>query len=152
MTRLIDAAPNLLYRTLLMLLYATGLRRAEAANLKVSDIDSSLMRRSWGRNPYRWAPPYLVKAHLRIANCNPEKAMPDSLLTEIELSKHLHVSVACVRRWHLERRGPRFLKIGSLVRYRPGDVEDWLTARPAGGEDEQITPLSPIVVSSTRRA
>ena len=42
-TRLIEAAPNLLYRTLLMLLYATGLRRAEAANLKVSDIDSSLM-------------------------------------------------------------------------------------------------------------
>jgi len=42
-TRLIEAAPNLLYRTLLMLLYATGLRRAEAATLKVSDIDSSLM-------------------------------------------------------------------------------------------------------------
>jgi integrase/recombinase XerD len=42
-TRLIEAAPNLLYRTLLMLLYATGLRRTEAANLKLSDIDSSLM-------------------------------------------------------------------------------------------------------------
>jgi len=42
-TRLIEAAPNLLYRTILMLLYATGLRRAEAAHLKVSDIDSSLM-------------------------------------------------------------------------------------------------------------
>jgi integrase/recombinase XerD len=41
--RLIEAAPNLLYRTLLMLLYATGLRRAEAASLKVSDIDSALM-------------------------------------------------------------------------------------------------------------
>ena len=41
--RLIEVALNLLYRTLLMLLYATGLRRAEAANLKVSDIDSSLM-------------------------------------------------------------------------------------------------------------
>ena len=42
-TRLIEASPNLFYRTLLMLLYATGLRRAEAANLKVNDIDSSLM-------------------------------------------------------------------------------------------------------------
>ena len=42
-TRLIEAAPNLLYRTILMLLYATGLRRAEAAHLRVSDIDSSLM-------------------------------------------------------------------------------------------------------------
>jgi integrase/recombinase XerD len=42
-TRLIEAAPSLFYRTLLLLLYATGLRRAEAAHLKVSDIDSSLM-------------------------------------------------------------------------------------------------------------
>lgn len=42
-TRLIEAAPNLLYRTLLLLLYATGLRRAEVAHLKVSDVDSSLM-------------------------------------------------------------------------------------------------------------
>lgn len=40
---LIEAAPNLMYRTLLMLLYATGLRRMEAATLKVSDIDSALM-------------------------------------------------------------------------------------------------------------
>ena len=38
--RLIEAAPNLQYRTLLMLLYGTGLRRAEASLLKVSDIDS----------------------------------------------------------------------------------------------------------------
>jgi site-specific recombinase XerD len=42
-TRLIEAAPSVFYRTLLLLLYATGLRRAEAAHLKVSDIDSSLM-------------------------------------------------------------------------------------------------------------
>ena len=42
-TRLIEAAPNLLYRTLLIVLYATGLRRSEVAHLKVSDIDRSLM-------------------------------------------------------------------------------------------------------------
>ena len=42
-THLIEAAPNLLYRTLLIVLYATGLRRSEVAHLKVSDIDRSLM-------------------------------------------------------------------------------------------------------------
>ncbi|MFL6302319.1 MAG: tyrosine-type recombinase/integrase [Candidatus Sulfotelmatobacter sp.] len=42
-TRLIEGALNLWHRTILMLLYATGLRRAEAAHLKISDIDSSLM-------------------------------------------------------------------------------------------------------------
>jgi integrase len=41
--RLIEGAANLWHRTILMLLYATGLRRAEAAHLKVSDIDSALM-------------------------------------------------------------------------------------------------------------
>src|SRR3979409_1787657 len=41
--RLIDAARPPLHRTLLMALYATGLRRAELARLKVSDIDSKRM-------------------------------------------------------------------------------------------------------------
>ena len=40
-TCLIEAAPNLLYRTLLMVLYSTGIRRTEASLLKVSDIDSA---------------------------------------------------------------------------------------------------------------
>jgi len=41
--RLIDAASNLMHRTMLMMLYATGLRRAELSHLKVSDIDSERM-------------------------------------------------------------------------------------------------------------
>ncbi|MGI9070917.1 MAG: tyrosine-type recombinase/integrase [Bryobacteraceae bacterium] len=40
---LIEAALNLRHRTILMLLYATGLRRAEAVHLKISDIDTALM-------------------------------------------------------------------------------------------------------------
>jgi site-specific recombinase XerD len=40
---LIDAAPNRLYRILLVLLYATGARRAEAARIMVEDIDSQRM-------------------------------------------------------------------------------------------------------------
>ena len=41
--RLIDSAPNLMQHTMLMTLYATGLRRAELCHLKVSDIDSERM-------------------------------------------------------------------------------------------------------------
>ena len=41
--RLIDAADTPFHRILLMTLYATGARRAEAANLKLSDIDSQRM-------------------------------------------------------------------------------------------------------------
>ena len=42
-SKLIDAAPTLFYRILLMALYATGLQRAELAHLKVSDFDSERM-------------------------------------------------------------------------------------------------------------
>lgn len=38
--RLIEAASNLMHRTILIVLYATGIRRTEASQLKVSDIDS----------------------------------------------------------------------------------------------------------------
>lgn len=41
--RLINAAGTLFRRTLLMTLYGTGMRRAELARLKVSDIDSQRM-------------------------------------------------------------------------------------------------------------
>jgi site-specific recombinase XerD len=41
--RLIECAPTLVYRTILMTLYATGLRREELAHLKISDIDSQRM-------------------------------------------------------------------------------------------------------------
>src|SRR5260370_919721 len=41
--RLIDAARSPFHRTLLVALYATGLRRAELARLKVSDVDSQRM-------------------------------------------------------------------------------------------------------------
>ena len=42
-TRMIEAAPNLLYRTILMTLYSTGMRRAELVQLKASDLDKELM-------------------------------------------------------------------------------------------------------------
>lgn len=41
--RLIEAAPNRMYRVLLILLYGTGMRRTEASRLKVSAIDSQRM-------------------------------------------------------------------------------------------------------------
>lgn len=42
-TRMIEATQNLMHRTILMVLYGTGMRRTEASLLKVSDIDSGRM-------------------------------------------------------------------------------------------------------------
>ena len=41
--QLIDAAPTDFYRTVLMTLYATGVRNAELTRLKISDVDSQRM-------------------------------------------------------------------------------------------------------------
>jgi site-specific recombinase XerD len=42
-TRMIESAWNLTHRTILMILYGTGMRRSEVSMLKVSDIDSERM-------------------------------------------------------------------------------------------------------------
>jgi len=57
-----------------------------------------------------------------------------SFLNEQEVSKHLNVSIATLRRWRLEKRGPMFVKVGSLVRYRPEDLDSWVAALPTGGD------------------
>ena len=41
--RMIEAAPNRMHRTMLILLYATGIRRSEASLLKISDVDRDRM-------------------------------------------------------------------------------------------------------------
>ena len=57
MTRLIDAADGLYHRTMLMVLYSTGMRNAELRHLQVADIDSRRMlihiqRGKGGRDRY----------------------------------------------------------------------------------------------------
>jgi excisionase family DNA binding protein len=59
-----------------------------------------------------------------------------NLITEEEVAKRLNVSVASLRRWRLLKKGPVFIKIGSLVRYRPEDLDSWLAVLPKGGNSE----------------
>jgi excisionase family DNA binding protein len=52
------------------------------------------------------------------------------MLNEHQVAEYLNLSVASVRRWRLFRKGPKFLKIGSAVRYRREDVDAWLISCP----------------------
>jgi predicted DNA-binding transcriptional regulator AlpA len=58
----------------------------------------------------------------------------ETLLNEHDVARVTGLSVASVRRWRLLRQGPKYLKIGSAVRYRREDVVAWLESRPTGGE------------------
>jgi excisionase family DNA binding protein len=46
-------------------------------------------------------------------------------LTEVEVATRLGVSRFTVRSWRLKGVGPRFMKMGRAVRYRPQDVDEY---------------------------
>ncbi len=46
-------------------------------------------------------------------------------LRDVEVAARLGVSRFTVRSWRLKGTGPRFLKMGRAVRYRPEDVEEY---------------------------
>jgi predicted DNA-binding transcriptional regulator AlpA len=60
--------------------------------------------------------------------------MSEVFLTEFEVSRKTKISLATLRRWRLESRGPRYRKFGSLVRYGEDDLDDWMNAQPVGGD------------------
>ncbi len=50
------------------------------------------------------------------------------LLVEIEIEREYGLKRSWLRRCRLERRGPKYLKIGRSVRYRRTDIEDFFAA------------------------
>lgn len=50
-------------------------------------------------------------------------ALEKRTLTDVEVAARLGVSRFTVRSWRLKGLGPRFLKMGRAVRYRPEDVD-----------------------------
>lgn len=61
----------------------------------------------------------------------------ERLLKEHDVARITGLSVASVRRWRLLKQGPKYIKIGAAVRYKPEDVLAWLESRPTGGGRDQ---------------
>ena len=59
------------------------------------------------------------------------------LLTETEVAARLEVTKPCLRRWRHEGRGLPFVRVGRLVRYRPQDVERFITDHTQGVRAEK---------------
>jgi excisionase family DNA binding protein len=55
------------------------------------------------------------------------------LRTKKEAARFLNVSVKTLDRWIYEKRGPKYYKVGCLVRYRNEDLIAFLDTCPTGG-------------------
>ena len=68
--------------------------------------------------------------------------MSPQYLNEVEVAERTHISLSTLRRWRLEKRGPKFSKFGSLVRYEKEDLAQWEQAQPTGGQKvtERLMP------------
>lgn len=64
-------------------------------------------------------------------------SVPEPLLTAEQLAAELGVSPKTLPQWRFKRKGPAYVKVGLLVRYRRSDVDAWLeaqTVQTGGGE------------------
>lgn len=52
------------------------------------------------------------------------------LMTEAELADYLQLeNQALLRTWRSQKRGPAYVRVGRLIRYRWADVQEWLECR-----------------------
>jgi excisionase family DNA binding protein len=50
-------------------------------------------------------------------------------MTPDDLATYVGVPLATIRKWRLEKTGPRACRVGRHLRYRRADVEAWLEGR-----------------------
>jgi excisionase family DNA binding protein len=55
------------------------------------------------------------------------------LLMQDEAAARLGVKPCTLEKWRALRKGPRFLKVGGLVRYRQVHLDEWLEQQTRGG-------------------
>ena len=65
--------------------------------------------------------------------CTTEETATKYGKDKVFTAKFLGVSVATVNRMIVEKRGPRYKKIGNLVRYSEDDLKAYWDSLPGGG-------------------
>lgn len=104
---------------LLREVHLLAFKEIERLNLRISEFESQQpppAAQVLSRAAVETTPP--IKSETR-------PHLPE-MMNERQVAELLNMSVASVRRWRLFRRGPKFVKIGSAVRYRREDLETWL--------------------------
>lgn len=58
------------------------------------------------------------------------------LYSQNDVAEQLGCSVRTLERYRVSGDGPRFVKVGRLVRYRASDLDEWLAGRVRGSTSE----------------
>jgi predicted DNA-binding transcriptional regulator AlpA len=51
------------------------------------------------------------------------------LLTPEEVAHKLQIAWITLAKWRSARTGPRFVRVGRYIRYRPEDIDEWVAQR-----------------------
>ena len=76
----------------------------------------------------KYSKPYMlqpIKAPRAHKDSQPAAARIPTHLTVRELAKRFQVSEGTLGNWRVIGEGPRFIKVGSLVRYPIAEIEAW---------------------------
>ena len=57
----------------------------------------------------------------------------EDLLDTPAAGSYLTVSPRTMEYWRQQGTGPRFIRVGGLVRYRRSDLDEWLAGQSVGG-------------------
>jgi excisionase family DNA binding protein len=57
------------------------------------------------------------------------------VMTEPETAEHIGISLSGLRKWRSDGRGPPYVRLGRLIRYRRTVVEEWLEKRMISPEE-----------------
>lgn len=68
--------------------------------------------------------------------------MAERLLTIEDLAEVLGLPVSTLRRWRRKRTGPRGVRVGKHLRFRPGDVDAWLEKQADPQQTEHAPPAA----------
>jgi predicted DNA-binding transcriptional regulator AlpA len=64
----------------------------------------------------------------------------DSLLNQKQAAKILGLSVRTLERHRVAGTGPRYSRLGRLIRYRPGDLTEWVEGNLRYSTSESVEP------------
>lgn len=62
----------------------------------------------------------------------------DSLVAPATLAERLGTTERSLSEWRIKGRGPKFIRVGRSVRYRPEAVDAWLLSQEYASTSEEV--------------